>query len=105
MTRNADGYGLRSCVNSFIGYVNDKRVRLSVPEKEDFERALQMHLLGLPVFKRPSVAVVTAYWTNEGGIQARYGATKRICVQAAAAAALQRMYPEHVVLRQGMVRG
>lgn len=88
-----DKWGLYSVVNSCLGYYNDKRVALSVPEKEDFERCLLFYRAGLPILKRGAYGIRTKYWRNRGGIQSRYGFDERLQVQETAAQTLLRRYP------------
>lgn len=88
-----DKMGVRSIVNSVLGYYNDKRIKMTVKEKEDFDRVLQFHKLGLPILKRTGYGVQTNYWTNKGGIQAHYDAEERKKVQAESAEALLKKFP------------
>lgn len=88
-----DKYGLYSIINSCLGYKNDKRVKLSVSEKEDFERCILFYKLGLPILKRTKYGIKTNYWTNKGGIQDHYDFEKRIQVQRKSAETLLRKYP------------
>lgn len=88
-----DKYGLYSIINSCLGYKNDKRVKLSVSEKEDFERCILFYKLGLPILKRTKYGIKTNYWTNKGGIQDHYDFEKRIEVQRKSAETLLRKYP------------
>ena len=88
-----DKFGLYSIVNSCLGYYNDKRIHLTVAEKEDFERCLQFHKLKLPILKRTAYGIKTRYWKNKGGIQAKYNFDKRVIVQRESAEALLYKYP------------
>ena len=88
-----DKYGLYSIINSCLGYKNDKRVKLTVTEKEDFERCALFYKFGLPILKRTMYGIKTNYWTNKGGIQDHYDFDKRIEVQRESAEALLRKYP------------
>lgn len=76
-----DKWGLYSIINSCIGYINNKDVILTVPEKEDFERCLYFYKHKLPIVKRFRYGIKTKYWTNKGGIQDRYDKEKRTEVQ------------------------
>lgn len=64
-----DQFGLRTIINSCLGYVNNKNIKLTVTEKEDYERVLQFSNLNLPILKRGIYGVKTKYWKNPGGIQ------------------------------------
>jgi hypothetical protein len=76
-----DKWGLYSIINSCLGYINKKKILLSVPEKEDFERCLCFYKWGLPIVKRCRYGIKTKYWTNKGGIQDRYDKDKRTEIQ------------------------
>ena len=88
-----DQVGPRSIVNSFLGYVNDKRVVLTVPEKEDFERVCIFYKNDLTVLKQGIFGVNTRYWYNAGGIQGRYNFRTRKEKQRESARQLMEMYP------------
>lgn len=64
-----DQFGLRTIINSCLGYTNNKQIRLTVTEKEDYERVLQFDDLHLPILKRGIYGIKTKYWKNKGGIQ------------------------------------
>lgn len=88
-----DQFGPRSIINSFLGYINNKNIVLTVTEKEDFQRVCQFHALGLPVLKRGTAGVVTRYWYNPGGIQNRRSFQQRKVAQRESADALMALYP------------
>ena len=88
-----DQFGAYAIINSFCGYYNDKRIRLTVPEKEDFDRTAQYLSLGLPVLKRGGYGIRTNYWKNPGGIQAHYGFKDRLLVQSKSADMLMKKFP------------
>lgn len=92
--------GLYSIVASFYGYTNDKRIKLTLEEKEDFEKVIQFFELKLPILKRRGFGTKTKYWKNPGGIQAHYGETTRIKVQRAAAQKLYNKYPNYCYIRE-----
>ena len=87
-----DKVGLYSIINSCLGYKNDKRIKLTVPEKEDFERCILFYKFGLPILKRTKYGIKTNYWKNKGGIQDHYNFEKRIKVQKKSAQMLLRKY-------------
>ena len=89
-----DKFGLYSIINSCLGYVNDKRIKLTVAEKEDFERCIQFYKLELPILKRTGYGIKTKYWKNKGGIQDRYDFEKRKQVQRESAEQIMEKYPE-----------
>ena len=90
-----DKWGLYSIINSCLGYVNDKRIKLTVFEKEDMERCIQFYKLDLPILKRGNYGIKTRYWKNPGGIAARYSWEKRLTVQRESSLWLKKIYPEY----------
>ena len=58
-----DKFGLYSIINSCCGYVNCKSIKLTVSEKEDFERCILMFRMGYPILKRCGYGIKTKYWT------------------------------------------
>ena len=89
-----DKFGTYTIVSACCGYYNDKRIKLTVEEKEDFERVVQFYKLKLPVLKRGAYGIKTKYWINPGGIQSRYSKEERIKVQKKSAEKLMKKYPE-----------
>jgi len=89
-----DQWGLYTIINSCLGYINDKRIRLTVEEKEDYERVLEFYILSLPILKRGGYGIKTRYWKNKGGIQSRYSFEKRLNVQRDSCMALNTLFPE-----------
>ena len=94
-SRGKDKFGSYSIINSFCGYVNNKKIKLTVPEKEDFDRSAQFIQMGIPVLKRTGFGVVTNYWKNVGGIQSRYNKEKRIKMQRKSAKLLMKKFPHY----------
>ena len=88
-----DKFGLYSIINSCLGYKNDKRIKLTVAEKEDFERCILFYELNLPILKRTGYGIKTRYWRTPGGIQSHYDFKKRIEVQRESAEQLLEKYP------------
>ena len=86
-------YGLYSIINSLLGYYNDKSIKLTVPEKEDFDRACQYFKKNKTILKRTMYGVKTKYWKNKGGIQDHYNHDKRKEVQLYSANELVKKYP------------
>jgi len=91
-----DKFGLYSIINSCCGYINDKKIELTVYEKEDYERCIQFYKINLPILKRGNYGIKTKYWKNQGGIQSRYSWEKRVTVQRESALWLKKLYPEYV---------
>jgi hypothetical protein len=93
---NSDKIGIQkvSIVNSCIGYTNRKDIKLSVSEKEDFERVLIYFHKKIPILKRRMYGIHTRYWTYAGGLQDRYNTEERKKVQEISANKLIEMYPE-----------
>jgi hypothetical protein len=90
-----DKIGLYSIINTCCGYINRKSIKLTVSEKEDFQRCILMFKLGHPILKRGGFGIKTKYWTNKGGIMGRYGFEKRKQVQSDSAMTLMKKYPEY----------
>lgn len=90
-----DKFGLYSIINSCCGYINSKIIRLTVSEKEDFERCLLFMKLDHPILKRCGYGIKTKYWINKGGIKDRYDYKTRMKVQADSAATLMKKYPSY----------
>ena len=88
-----DKIGLYQIVNSVLGYINDKRVKLTTPVMEDFERVCIFHELHLPIVKQNQFGIKTKYWFNEGGIQATMDFEERKRLQTECAQLLATKYP------------
>lgn len=88
-----DKYGLYSIVNSCLGYYNNKKVKLTVQEKEDFERCIQFYKFKLPILKRTGYGIKTNYWKNKGGIQDKYDFNERVKVQRESAEEIMEKHP------------
>lgn len=95
LSRGKDKRGSYSIINSFCGYINDKKIKLTVPEKEDFDRSAQFVDMGIPVLKRTGFGIVTDYWKNSGGIQSRYNEKTRIKTQKKSAKMLMKKFPRY----------
>lgn len=94
-----DKFGLYSIINSCCGYINDKSIKLTVSEKEDFERCAIMFKKKYPILKRCGFGIKTNYWKNKGGIQSHYDFDRRKEVQSESAIALMTKYPEYCYTR------
>lgn len=84
-----------SMINSFIGYYNDKRIKLDCKEKEDFDRVCQFFDLGIKTIKDCNYGIKTRYWKNKGGLQSRYDEEARLKVQEESAQRLLDKYPKY----------
>jgi hypothetical protein len=62
---------LRFCVGSVWGCINDKRIRITIQEKEDYERTLLVFELFGSVLRYNHIAPVTSYYTTPGGMQSQ----------------------------------
>lgn len=89
-----DQFGLYSIINSCLGYYNDKRIVLTVKEKEDYERTCIFYTMNLPILKRSGFGIKTKYWSTKGGIQSHYSFNKRIEVQRQSALQLKQKFPK-----------
>lgn len=92
-----DKFGAYSIINSFCGYFNNKKIKLTVPEKEDFDRTAQFIKLKLPVLKQSMYGIRSNYWKNKGGIQAHYSFKKRLSVQKKSAELLVKKFPDYFI--------
>ena len=91
------GYHLTSITASFYGYKNDKRIKYTVKEKEDYERVCQTFSWGdTTITKWGIFGPKTNYWKNAGGIQSHYDFEERKQVQRWAAYDLCAKYPKYV---------
>ena len=88
-----DKFGTYTIINSCCGYFNDKRIKLTVKEKEDYDRVAQFYMLKLPILKRGAYGIKTNYWNNPGGIQSKYDKKKRIKIQKESAEILMKKFP------------
>lgn len=84
---------LRFCVGCVWGCVNDKRIRLTLEEKEDYERTLICWQLYGSVIRYNHIAPVTAYYITPGGMQTQ-GANHRIERSRESCELLIRKFPE-----------
>lgn len=85
--------GLYSIINSFLGYENDKQIKLTCNEKEDFERVLLHYLKNKPVYKFTQYGIKTKYWSNKGGFQDLYNTENRNKIQEQMAHTINNKYP------------
>ena len=90
------GIQLRSMIASVCGYINDKRIKLTLKDKEDFERVILYYDLGKTTLKRTDFGIKTKYWTNKGGIEAQYKKDERKILQWETADILVERYPNYV---------
>lgn len=91
--QGVDKFGLYSLINSCLGYYNNKDIKLTLSEKEDFQRCILFYKKCRPILKRTGYGIKTNYWTNKGGIQELYGFEKRKRVQKKAAETIMKKYP------------
>ena len=91
---------LCSICNTTLGYFNHKDIKLTVPEKEDFERVIQYYLAGIPILKRCGYGIKTKYWNNKGGLEKQYDMDERKRKQRQSADILKERYPELVYQRE-----
>lgn len=67
-------YDLRFCVGVCWGVLNTKAVRISIEEKEDFERTLLFYEKNRKILRLNDITVKTKYYKTKGGMQARSAA-------------------------------
>tara|TARA_R110000824_G_scaffold48395_6_gene136670 strand:- start:1109 stop:1858 length:750 start_codon:yes stop_codon:yes gene_type:complete len=97
-----DKYGLQlvSICATLTGYINDKSIRMTLKEKEDFERVLIYYHKKKPVLKRCGYGIKTKYWKSKGGIASDYNFDERVVIQKEAANSLVEQYPELVYITE-----
>lgn len=94
------GIQLCSICNTTLGYFNDKDIKLTTPEKEDFERVIQFYLKDNIILKRGGYGIKTKYWNNKGGLLSQYDFEERKIKQKESADLLMNKYPELVYQRK-----
>lgn len=62
---------LRFCVGTCWGCVNDKTIRITLEEKEDYERTLLYYERYGAIHRYNHIAPVTTYYKTKGGMQSR----------------------------------
>jgi hypothetical protein len=62
-------FDLRFCVGSIWGCINDHKLRVTIEEKEDYERTLICFDIYGSVMRYNHIAPVTSYYTTPGGMQ------------------------------------
>ena len=97
-----DKYGLQlvSICATLCGYINDKRIKMTLKEKEDFERVLLYYQMKKPILKRCGYGIKTNYWSGKGGIASDYDFEERINIQKESADYLLEKYPEYVYQKE-----
>ncbi len=92
--------GIYSIIFSCYGKINDKSIKLTVEEKEDYEYICIIAKQQKKVLKLCFIGVSTTYWKMRGGIQARLNSTERVIRQNDAAMFLQEKYNDLVYSKQ-----
>ena len=62
-------YDLRYIIGSCWGSINNKNVKVSMDDKEDFERTLKYYRKDGGVIRFENVTVISGYYTEKGGMQ------------------------------------
>lgn len=93
-----DKYGeqLVSICATLTGYINDKSIKMTLKEKEDFERVLLYYERKKPILKRGGYGIKTNYWNGKGGIASDYDMDERINIQKESADYILDKYPNYV---------
>lgn len=92
-SNHQDRYTLQTIVGTFCGYTNYKKIKLTLPVMEDYERVILFYLENRTILKRKRYAIKTVYWKEPGGIQTHYTFTERMKIQNEAADELLSRYP------------
>jgi hypothetical protein len=87
---------LRFIVGPFWGMINrhDKRLKLTVDEKENVERTLQYYSMDDAVLRFNSVSITTNYYKTPGGMQSDATLDERRNAAMKSAEILHKMYPK-----------
>ena len=62
-------YDLRYIIGSCWGSINSKKVKVTMDDKEDFERTLKYYMKDGGVIRFENVTVLSGYYTEKGGMQ------------------------------------
>ena len=71
-------FGSYFICNAFCGYTNDKSIKLSLQEKEDYERCAIYLDKNKKIYKNRQFAIKTKYWKNQGGIDYDFETRKKV---------------------------
>ena len=71
-------FGSYFICNAFCGYTNDKSIKLTLQEKEDYERCALYLDKNKEIYKNRQYAIKTKYWKNEGGIDYDFETRKKV---------------------------
>ena len=92
--------GIYSIISSCMGKINDKSIKLSIQEKEDFEYVCILARNNKQVLKLCFTGISTTYWKMRGGIQARLNQVERIQKQNESAFFLKQKYDDLIYIKQ-----
>jgi len=95
---------VRFCVGAFWGAVNSKSIRITMDEKEDFERTLKFAAGGHLVHRWNHVTLKTKFYKNQGGMQAA-GQADRKAASEASCNRLANMFPGLCRIYRGKKNG
>ena len=62
-------YDLRYIIGSCWGCINNKSLKVTMDDKEDFERTLKSYIQNGGVVRFENVTVISGYYTEKGGMQ------------------------------------
>tara|TARA_R110001592_G_scaffold2489_5_gene14642 strand:+ start:113 stop:877 length:765 start_codon:yes stop_codon:yes gene_type:complete len=91
-------FGSYFICNAFCGYTNDKSIKLSLQEKEDYERCAIYLDKNKQIYKNRQFAIKTKYWKNAGGIDYDFETRKKVNNECANI--LQDRYPHYFYLKE-----
>jgi len=91
-------FGSYFICNAFCGYTNDKSIKLSLQEKEDYERCAIYLDKNKQIYKNRQFAIKTKYWKNAGGIDYDFETRKKVNNECANI--LQAKYPHYFYLNE-----
>lgn len=64
-------HNLRFCVGALYGIINDRNIKNTIEEKEDFERSLLFYEKYKTVLRFNNITIKTKYYKTKGGMQER----------------------------------
>lgn len=96
-------YDLRFCVGTLWGCINDKSIKISIEEKEDFERTLLYYKKYGKILRLNTITIKTRYYKTPGGMQNE--TVNRIESSKISCKYLLETYPEYTKLYTGKKTG
>ena len=67
--RRKIAYGLKYLIGSCWGVINDKNIKVTINDKEDFERTIKFYLKDKNIIRYEFISVISRYYKEKGGMQ------------------------------------